>query len=204
MITEPHAKYLFLDFETTGLVAVDDLILEVAAVITNQYLEQIGPSFQSLVWNVYGPTNGPHHDLILEKNDFVREMHTKNGLLQEFSFKGAPRLSHVEQDLIDFTNTHAIPRVDKLILAGSTIGFDRGFMKVHMPILDKVLHYRQRDVSSDKMLFRDALGMEFPKAEAHRALPDVMESLGQARQMFEKLRSMKELSDAWCRHVGES
>lgn len=72
----------------------------------------------------------------------------------------------------------ALPRTP---LAGSTVGFDRAFLKQHMPELEKLFSYRSIDVSSlTELAQRWALYtyVDRPKAgKAHRALADVRESI---------------------------
>ena len=64
----------------------------------------------------------------------------------------------------------------KFLLAGSSIHFDLGFLRVHMPKLAAKFSHRLFDVSAIK-LFCESLGMpKLPKAEAHRAMVDVEES----------------------------
>lgn len=66
-------------------------------------------------------------------------------------------------------------------LAGSSVHFDLGFLRVHMPKLAKNLSHRCYDVSAVKLFCR-SLGMpKPPPEEAHRALPDCEESLRHAR-----------------------
>ena len=51
-----------------------------------------------------------------------------------------------------------------------------------MPTLDKRLSYRHYDVSAVK-LFCQSLGMpKLPKAEAHRAKDDILESIAHAKK----------------------
>ena len=68
-------------------------------------------------------------------------------------------------------------------LAGSTIGFDRRWLRAHMPALEGLFLYRSIDVSSINELAKrwaPALYEARPKNEqgaAHRALADVRESI---------------------------
>lgn len=210
-------KYVFCDIETTGLDPATDLILEIALVVTDKDLNEIAGegmgSYKARITNGYGPCGTPLHHLILAKNDYVREMHTKNGLLEELdSLPPQIRLSmaEIDDEMCAWIGRFPPPPPDergrpgKLIIAGASIDFDKGFLGVRAPKFHAMLSHQRRDVSSDKMMFKDAIGMEFEKAEAHRAMADVQESLTAARAMMAELRRMKELSDAWRRHVGES
>lgn len=70
---------------------------------------------------------------------------------------------------------------DKPTLAGASVHFDLGFLRVHMPRLARELSHRVYDVSA-VALFCRSLGMpKLPKAEAHRAMPDVLESIEHAK-----------------------
>lgn len=166
-------KYLWIDLETTGLDPLRDVILECAAVITGPDLEPI--ERLHAVLHVASP----------QMSDFVREMHTKNGLLDEVR---AARLNVLDLDecLIGIIDGYGWAD-GKPIIAGSTISFDRSFLRPHCPDTHILLHYRQLDVSSCMMLCND-LGAKFPKAEAHRAMPDILESIENAKRVRAMLR----------------
>jgi len=72
-------------------------------------------------------------------------------------------------------------------LAGSTVGFDRGFINEHMPSLGKCWHYRSIDVSTITELAKrwaPEVYKNRPKQDAgaaHRALADVRESINYLR-----------------------
>jgi oligoribonuclease (3'-5' exoribonuclease) len=67
-------------------------------------------------------------------------------------------------------------------LAGSSVHFDHGFIKHWWPQLASRFSHRHYDVSAVK-LFCESLGMpRLPKAEAHRAREDILESIAHARE----------------------
>jgi len=69
-----------------------------------------------------------------------------------------------------------------LHLAGSSVHFDRTFLKQHMPNSYGALHYQQLDASSFKIARDWWLGLELPPHDkAHRARADIENSLALAR-----------------------
>lgn len=181
-------KLLWLDLETTGLDPNKHTILEVAC-----RLADFERPFETS--NDAGPYQAvAHFDIfrwgmdVSNVDKIVFDMHTKNGLWAECT-ASEHSLDGIEQQLIEMLGDPYKPLVgdDRPILAGSTIGFDLSFLRVHMPRLAERLHYRLYDVTSVK-LFCQSLGMpKFPKAEAHRAMPDVLESIAHAKACAEWL-----------------
>jgi oligoribonuclease (3'-5' exoribonuclease) len=76
-----------------------------------------------------------------------------------------------------------LPAVSQTPLAGSTIAFDRSFLRAHMESLHSKFHYRSIDASSLTELAKrwsPAVYEARPKKDdgaAHRALPDIRESI---------------------------
>jgi oligoribonuclease len=70
-------------------------------------------------------------------------------------------------------------------MCGNSIGVDRRFLDRYLPDLDRYLHYRSIDVSSIKELCRRWYPAAYKKrpgkAEAHRALDDIRESVAELR-----------------------
>jgi oligoribonuclease len=116
-----------------------------------------------------------------EMDDYVKAMHTKNGLIQACT-DSSETLADAEELLLGMVESlGAKPR--QIVLAGSTVHFDLGFIRVHMPRFAEYLSHRCFDVSTLKLAERDWGGKPFKKAEAHRALPDVLESLEHAKEI---------------------
>jgi oligoribonuclease len=78
-----------------------------------------------------------------------------------------------------------VPKPMTAPLCGNSIGVDRRFLDRHLPELDAYLHYRNIDVSSVKELCRrwypETYKQRPEKAETHRALDDVRESIAELR-----------------------
>jgi oligoribonuclease len=168
----------WLDLETTGLHPETDKILEVA--IYKATLED--PFNLQFVYEKV--LNFTQADTL---NDFVKDMHTKNGLL-EACLRSSDNIELVQNDLLNLIPTSE-DRKSMPVLAGSSIHFDASFIKLHMPTLYSRFSHRQYDVSAIK-LFCQSLGMsEFKKAEAHRAKDDIQESVAHAKECAEWLKT---------------
>ncbi len=115
-------------------------------------------------------------------SDFVRNMHTESGLIDEV--ENGLSLEDAEQVILDYV-TKFVPNAKEAPLAGNTIGTDRMFLNKYMPQLDQHLHYRNIDVSSIKELTRrwyPRVYFQLPKkAGGHRALADILESIQELR-----------------------
>ena len=93
-------------------------------------------------------------------------------------------VADAEQATLEYVKQH-VPKPSTAPLCGNSIGTDRGFLARYMTELDDYLHYRSIDVSSLKELCRrwnPALYRKRPgKAEHHRALDDIRESIEELR-----------------------
>lgn len=176
--TKPTATFLFLDLETTGLDPEQDQILECAAVVCGPDLEPVGCSYQIVL--ALSPAGAAR----LAANDYVRNMHTVNGLLDECA-RSPNGITSMVADLLALVDAFEWTDDGKPILAGSTIQFDRSFMLP--PVLER-LHYRQLDTRSAALLAR-SVGVEIPKGEAHRAMPDVLESIATAQTIAAMIKA---------------
>ena len=116
---------------------------------------------------------------VLEQmNDFVRDMHTTSGLLDDIP--NGLSVADAELRVLEYINAH-VPEDQRPPLAGNTIGTDRAFISRYMPSLDARLHYRSVDVSSIKELSRRWFPRAYFQAPekhgGHRALADIRESI---------------------------
>lgn len=167
-------RLLWLDLETTGLVACECDVLEVALLVADlQDPFNALPVYDSPVW--FPASRRPTLD------PFVLDMHTKSGLLDACANDAAPGVRFTEKRLLELVPDVA-SRDDRPTLAGSSVHFDHEFISFHMPELAARLSHRHYDVSSVK-LFCESMGMpRLAKAEVHRARPDVDESITHAKR----------------------
>jgi oligoribonuclease len=167
-------RIVWIDCEMTGLDFKNDLLVEIACVITNAQLEQVTEGLNIVI---QAPVER------LEAMDpFVVNMHTESGLLPEIP--NGVTLEAAEELLFDYITSH-IPEASKAPLAGSSVHVDRIFLQRDMPRIDSYLHYRIIDVSSVKELARrwypKAYFASPPKTGNHRALGDILDSINELK-----------------------
>ena len=168
-------RLVWVDLEMTGLDVETDVIVEIACIVTDSSLAALDDGIELIVH--------ADADALARMGDFVREMHTKSGLLPKIETSpidvGAAQLATLE-----YVKQH-VPKPSVAPLCGNSIGTDRRFLARYMTELDDYLHYRSVDVSSLKELCRrwyPAIYKKRPgKAEHHRALDDIRESIEELR-----------------------
>lgn len=169
---EEYNRWVFVDLEMTGLDEKNCVIVQAAMVITDRALQELAV----LDLPIWQP------DAELDKMvPFVRDMHTKNGLLQRVR-SSAVSVQEAEKQMLELLVQHVSYR--KGILAGSSIHFDRRFLQKYMPTFEGYLHYRQIDVSSVKILCQEWFGPKgkSPKKNStHTALRDIKDTIEELR-----------------------
>jgi oligoribonuclease len=173
-------RLVWLDLEMTGLDLDRHVIVEIAALVTDDDLEPVDEGIDLIV---HQPPSA-----LAEMDDFVRAMHVKSGLLPEIE-ASTLSLAEAGAQTLDYVRKH-VPE-GAAPLCGNSIGVDRRFLDRQLPELDRYLHYRSIDVSSFKELCRrwyPAVYSKRPsKAETHRALADVRESIAELKYYREQM-----------------
>ena len=163
-------KWVWVDLEMTGLDPETCGIIEIAVIVTDEYLNELG-EYHSIV---------SQPDALLEQMvPFVKQMHTKNGLIKKVKASNA-QLADVEQNALALLKELIPP--NKGILAGNSVWQDRRFLHKYMPKFESYLHYRQIDVSSIKVLanaWHPSDGTPPPKVSDHTALADIRASIAE-------------------------
>ena len=171
---------VWIDCEMTGLDLANDALIEVAVLVTDGDLNVLGDGVDILI--------KPSDEQLAQMGDFVRDMHTKSGLLDELA-NGTTMEDATERALAYIREHVPVPR--KAPLAGNTIGTDRMFLDRDMPELEQWVHYRNVDVSSLKELAKrwfPRVHFQSPaKTGNHRALADIQESIEELRYYREAL-----------------
>lgn len=163
----------WMDLEMTGLDPSRHVIVEIATLITDDDLVTVGEGPDIVV--------NATDDELAKMDGVVRRMHTRSGLLAAIQ-TSSTSLAEAGRQTLEFLRAHIeTPRA--VPLCGNSIGTDRRFLATHLSEVDEFLHYRSIDVSSIKELCRrwypDVLARAPVKAETHRALDDIRESIAE-------------------------
>lgn len=161
---------LWLDLEMTGLNPEKDVILQCAAIVTNDSFDIVAEGVEYTIHQ--------SSECFIDIDPVVVKMHTKSGLLERVK-QAKFNLSHVEELLINFFNQHCIP--GKTLLCGNSIWVDRSFLKKQMPRFEALFYYRMIDISTLKELANRWYPHlpKFEKQKKHTALADIKESIAE-------------------------
>lgn len=164
-----------MDLEMTGLDHNHDVIVEIATLITDDDLNIVAE----------GPDLVVHQssEAMANMAPVVVEMHTRSGLLAEIE-ASTISLAQAGAETLAFIQKY-IPEKRSVPLCGNSIGTDRRFLAAYLPEIEEYLHYRSVDVSSVKELIKrwnpTLLANAPAKAEGHRAMDDIRESVTELR-----------------------
>lgn len=163
-------KILWVDLEMTGLDPAKDVILEVAAEVTDFEFKTLA-SYEACVKQP--------RDLVVKRmqaNTWWQDYPENREAFVNGLAKGKT-LKTVEKEMITLLNEHF--GSEPAVLGGNSIWNDRIFIKEYMPALDLKLHYRMLDVSAWKVFMQARFGVEFRKPEVHRAFEDIQGSIAE-------------------------
>jgi len=167
-------RIVWIDCEMTGLSLEHDALIEVAALVTDFELNQLGDGVDVVI--------APPAGALEQMDDFVRDMHTTSGLLEELA--GGTTMQDAQEQVLAYVREW-VPEPRKAPLGGNTVATDRGFLARDMAELEAHLHYRIIDVSSIKELSRRWYPRAYfsspKKSGGHRALADIRESIAELR-----------------------
>jgi len=174
-------KILWLDLEMSGLSATKDLILEIAAIVTDWDFNEIA-TYQGIIKN----------DAKILKKRFALSAafwdinpKSRDGLLNQ-NDSGKP-LSEIEDEILEFIDKN-FDSAKPVLTAGNSIHVDRRFIMENWPKFDARLHYRMLDVSAWKVVFDGKFNKRFAKAGAHRALDDIRGSIMELKYYLTKIK----------------
>lgn len=163
---------IWIDLEMSGLDPESCAILEVACVVTDGDLNELGEGVDLVV---HQP------DAVLARmDDWCTRHHGQSGLTDAVK---ASTISVRAAELRTLDYLRRYTNKGQAPLAGSSVSHDRRFIDKYMPDLSAWLHYRTIDVSTVKELVKRWYGgLELPsKKNTHRALDDIRESIEELR-----------------------
>lgn len=171
-------KLLWVDLEMTGLDPDKDVILEVAAEVTDF-------DFKTLA-NYEARIKQPR-DLVvdrMQKNIWWKDFpENRDEFVNKLDSDQAKPSEQVEKELIELVEQQF--GTEPAVLAGNSIHNDRNFIRTQWPQLDLKLHYRMLDVSAWKVFMQGKYGVKFEKKEVHRAFDDIQASIAELQHYLE-------------------
>lgn len=167
------SNLIWLDLEMTGLEPKDDVILEIATIITDSHLNILAE----------GPVFAIHQsdDVLDNMSQWCIDHHGKSGLTDRCRNSDV-NLATATEKTLEFVAQY-VPK-GKSPMCGNSIGQDRRFINKYMPDFEDFFHYRNLDVSTVKELARRWKPEVLDKVEktgAHLALDDIRESIAELK-----------------------
>jgi oligoribonuclease len=162
---------VWIDCEMTGLDPMENVLLEIATIITDYDLNIVARGPELAI---------RQSERKLQMMDaWNRRTHRESGLLDRIKEEGVA-LAEAERQTLNFVKRYCYVRTAPL--CGNSIGQDKRFLARYMPQLHDFLHYKVVDVSSIKVLAGEWYGGKYEapkKKELHRALVDIEESIAE-------------------------
>ena len=164
---------IWIDLEMTGLDPDCDRIIEIATIVTDKELNELG----------VGPVLAIYqHESVMEKMDeWNTRQHTSSGLWDRVRASEVT-VSQAEEETLDFLREYVPAGTSPM--CGNSICQDRRFMYRLMPDLEVFFQYRNLDVSSIKELAKrwaPQILDDFKKQSRHLALEDIRDSIDELK-----------------------
>ncbi|MCL5041449.1 MAG: oligoribonuclease [Gammaproteobacteria bacterium] len=162
---------IWIDLEMTGLDPDNDVIIEIATVVTDANLNELA----------VGPVLAINQPAAVMQgmDEWNTRQHGQSGLTQRV-LDSQVTLAEAERQTLAFLRDWVPERVSPM--CGNSICQDRRFLYRGMPLLEKYFHYRHIDVSTLKELvarWAPELKGGLKKNSSHLALDDIRDSIAE-------------------------
>lgn len=173
---------IWIDLEMTGLDPENDVIIEIATIVTDQHLVTLAE----------GPVLAIHQpdEILAAMDEWNTSHHGRSGLTDRVR-ASKTTTAQAEAETLEFLQRYVEP--NRSPICGNSICQDRRFLAKRMPKLEAYFHYRNLDVSTLKELatrWNPDVLEGFTKKNAHLALDDIRESIAELKHYREKFLLM--------------
>ncbi|RRW54455.1 oligoribonuclease [Stutzerimonas stutzeri] len=168
---------IWIDLEMTGLDPDNDVIIEMATIVTDSQLNVLAE----------GPVIAVHQsdEVLARMDEWNTRQHGGSGLTQRVR---ESRISTAEAERLALEFLEQWVPKGKSPICGNSICQDRRFLYRQMPTLEAYFHYRNLDVSTLKELaarWAPQIMEGFKKGGTHLALDDIRDSIAELRHYRE-------------------
>ncbi len=172
-MAQDSSHLIWIDLEMTGLDPDNDLIIEIATIVTDSNLNILAQ----------GPVLAVHQSdaALAAMDEWNHHHHGQSGLIERVK-ASTVNDAEAERQTLEFLQQW-VPESTSPI-CGNSIGQDRRFLYRYMPKLEAYFHYRNIDVSTLKELaarWAPQVKDGFKKQSTHQALSDITESIEELR-----------------------
>jgi oligoribonuclease len=177
-----ETNLVWIDLEMTGLDTVNDQIIEIATIVTDEHLNELACGPDLVIRQDRAVMDG--------MDDWNTRQHGESGLTARV-LDSTMSMREAEVLTLKFLRQYVKP--GKSPMCGNSICQDRRFLARLMPELEAYFHYRNLDVSSFKILaqrWAPDVAAGFSKESSHRALDDIRDSIAELTWYRESFLSL--------------
>ncbi|MCK9620094.1 MAG: oligoribonuclease [Methylobacter sp.] len=172
-MAQDSSHLIWVDLEMTGLDPDNDLIIEIATIVTDKNLNVLAQ----------GPVLAVHQSdaALAAMDEWNQQHHGQSGLIKRVK-ASTINAAEAERQTLAFLKQWVPENTSPM--CGNSIGQDRRFLYRYMPKLEAYFHYRNIDVSTIKELaarWAPHVKDGFKKQSSHQALDDIIESIEELR-----------------------
>uniref|UniRef100_UPI0034DF79E9 oligoribonuclease n=1 Tax=Candidatus Thiodubiliella endoseptemdiera TaxID=2738886 RepID=UPI0034DF79E9 len=172
-MSDRETNLIWIDLEMTGLLPEQDVIIEIATIVTDKDLNILAE----------GPALAIHQsdETLNAMDEWNTEHHNQSGLVKRIK-ESRISTQQAEIETIEFLKEWVNEGVSPM--CGNTICQDRRFLYNYMSKLEKFFHYRHIDVTTLKELavrWKPEAKMIREGEPAHLALADIKDSIDELK-----------------------